>query len=348
MNKIRANGLNQIYFDKNISDFSNIAVGLVTRAISHSLRVAYVDVSGKASKFINFLENLSLSRNFVKKFHKLHLETFTFKEKYISKGIIPLVEFYNISYEMFWNSLKNFDLIIFDNATLDVISKYKIQNLLSEKENKTEIIFTFSKEKDFWEIHSNFDIVSSFVYNENSLLLSNKNITNIYGSGKGKTLYALGHMLRNFMMKEEVKFISFDKGSDYLGAGLFFYALKKWSNENSFYGTFDYVFTGLNRNLENNFRTENIGGDYREANEGLMLLNTTLRKQVPVVADELSKAISSNLLDIREVLGVLNLVENELVITGSKYIKKIDDISNRSIEVKGIKKNKEAKKGIDF
>ena len=97
MINLRTYGLNHIYFDENIEDFSNVAVGLIIRALGHGLKIAYIDCSNTASKFTNFLENLSLSNSFIKKFDRFLIDIYRFKsDKIMSKTILPLVEFTNI------------------------------------------------------------------------------------------------------------------------------------------------------------------------------------------------------------------------------------------------------------
>ena len=45
MTKTRTIGLNHIYLDTNIENYSNIAVGYILRALGHGLKVAYIDFS---------------------------------------------------------------------------------------------------------------------------------------------------------------------------------------------------------------------------------------------------------------------------------------------------------------
>ncbi len=350
----RANGLAHIYLDKSLDQFSNVAVGLLARATGAGLKVAYIDIQNTATRFTNFLENLCLNYTFPRRFDRLHIETFSFKEKNkIAKGIIPLVEFYNIDEKMFWNSLKSFDLIIFDNADLNIISKFSIISFLENKPIDTEVVFTLSDEKQFNEIKDYFDLIS--IYKNIPLqkgVIGTKNIFTITGNGKGKSTYSFGYLLRNFINKKDVKLIYFDKGGNFYGERTFFEALKKWSKENTLYGKFDYVGTGLPRFDGRTFRFDNLPEDIREAKEGLMLLKTALKKQTPVIAEELATTIKTRLLKIEDILPIINEVTHELVITGRYAPKEIIELSNKIIEVEDIKHYASngygVRKGIDF
>lgn len=353
MNTSRAEGLNHLYLDTKLEGFSNVAAGLLTRAVGHGLKVAYVDVLGKATKFTNFLENLSLSHSFVRRFDRFSIEIFTFKNnKKISKSILPNVEFYTIPEELLWSSLEKFDLVIFDNCSFDVVHKFSIVNFLDSKPSDLESVFVFSNKEEFDQIKDNFDLVSEYNYKLNPTIGTNKNIINVTGDGKGKSTYSFGFLIRRFIEKFNVKLIYFDKGGDFYGERFFFNSLKKWISENTLYGSFDYVATGLKRFDGKTFRFENVPEDIKEANEGLMLLRTSIKKQTPVIAEELNTTIKTGLLEKEKVLDVLKNVENELMITGRYSPKEVQDLSNLLVEVKEVKhyskKGYGVKKGVDF
>lgn len=353
MEGTRAFGLSHLYLDKQIEGFSNVSVGLLTRSIGHGLKVAYVDCDSKARKFTNFLENLSLSREFVKSLDRFWMDIFVFKgNNRVTKTFLPQVEFHTILEDMFWKSLNKYDLIVFDNASFEKISKFKIINFLNNKPNNLEVVFTFSEEKEFEEIKENFDLVTKYDYKENTLFGKNKNILNITGDGKGKSTYSFGYLIRNFINKEDVKLVYFDKGGNFYGERNFFKPLKKWSKTQNFYGSFDYVATGLERFDGKTFRFDNKPEDIKEAKEGLMLLKTSLKKQTPVIAEELNTTIKTGLLELDEVLEVLSNIKNQVVLTGRYSPKEFLDISNVIIEAKEIKhyvtKGNGVRKGIDF
>lgn len=348
----RTKGLTHAYLDKEIDSFSNLAVGLLIRAIGHNLRVAYIDTQGKATKFNNFLENLSLSYSFTKKFRRLSIDLYTFKaENKIQKSLIPQVEFYTIDEKMFYKGLTGYDLIIFDNIKENKVDKFKILNLINNKESETELVFIFSDEKEFNEIKDNADLISIYDYKKQQLFGS-KGILNLTGDGKGKSTYGFGYLIRSFINKKDVKLIYFDKGGDFYGEKHFFDALKKWSKENNMYGVFDYVSTGLTRFTGEKFRFENTPLDIKEAKEGLMLLKTSLKWQTPVIAEELNTTIKTGLLTLEEVLPILQNATNEMVITGRYSPKELQDISTTIVNVKEIKHYSKSgqgvRKGIDF
>lgn len=352
----RVVGLNHIYFDSDIEGFSNVATGLVVRALGSGLRVAYVDCSGgNAVRFSNFLENLCLSYSFVKMFPKFSMDIFSYTAlDKVSRTLIPHVEFVNIDKEMFWKSLVDYDLIVFDSVNFDVISKFKIMNFLSSNDIYTETAFVFDKKKDFDEISPQFDLISEFNYEKKaSGGLSNvKSILNVTGSGHGKSVYGFGFVIRSFILKKDVKLIYFDKGGDLYGEQRFFFALKKWAFENDLYGKFDFVSSGVSRFDKGGYREGITDKDISEAREGLMLLKTSLLKQTPVIADELNTMVSLGVLNIDEIMDVLSNVNHELVITGESSPKEILDISSVVVDVVSKKdylvSGKGYRKGIDF
>ena len=353
MINLRTYGLNHIYFDENIEDFSNVAVGLIIRALGHGLKIAYIDCSNTASKFTNFLENLSLSNSFIRKFDRFLIDIYRFKSDLImSKTILPLVEFTNIPHHMFWKEINSYDLVVFDKCYFKCIPKLKIINLLNNKPKKTEIIFVLQEKKEFDEIKSYFDLITHYKHTNKNTIISKSNILNITGNGKGKSTYCFGMIIRAYLNKDDVRLIYFDKGGDFYGERRFFDPLKKWAKENTLYGRFDYVATGCRRFDGSSFRFENSEEDKKEAKEGLMLLRTALKKQTPVIAEELNTTIKTNLLDKKEVLDVLKSVVNELIITGRYSPKEFLELSNQIIEAEEIKHYSKfghsVRKGIDF
>jgi len=354
MTNIRTLGLNHIYFDDQIEGYSNIAVGYILRALGHGLKIAYIDCNNSSSKFSNFIENLSLNYSFTKNFPKLSMDIFTFKPKdIVCRTLIPQVEFYNITKNMFWQNLSEYDLILFDNSNFDKISKYKIINLLKSKESNTEIVYIMDNLKDYKEIKSYFDFNCELTYKKNTNKSPNlKSILNITGDGRGKSFFGFGYLIRSFIQKKDVKLVYFDKEDNLYGEQKFFSALKKWSKEYDYYGNFDYVSTGKKRFNGATYRKKNKESDIQEAKEGLMLLKTSLLKQTPVIADELNSCINSKLLTTKEVLEVLEKVTHELIITGIKSPKKFQEISSLILRMKStkdyLKQNKGFRKGIDF
>ncbi|MFW6285714.1 MAG: cob(I)yrinic acid a,c-diamide adenosyltransferase [Nanoarchaeota archaeon] len=322
-----------IYYDNKIDGFSNIAVGSLIKAIGENLNIAYIDSSDKVNKINNFIENLSLSYNFRKNLNSFHVDIFNLKDdKKILQSIIPQVEFSAITYDMFWNSLKNYDILIFDNFDFKKIPLIKIKSILINKMPKTQILLCTKDKNAYEKIKENFNIKIICNYSTNKGLLIKKGLINIYGNCKGTSTYAIGYLLKNFILKKDVKLIYFDKGDDIYGDAIFFTQLKKWNIENRMYGRFDFVKTGIKRYQFGNFRQENITLDNKEAQDGLMLLSTALKKQSPVIADELNDVISKGIINEQDVIDVIKGIKNELIITGKTTPSKIKEMSQKLIE----------------
>ncbi len=336
MSQFKTSEISRIYYDKNIENFSSLGIGYLIRAMGEGKKVAFVSFENNAQKFINFIENLSLSYSFIKSLKRFQVDMYNYvDENKISKTIIPLVEFCNIADEMFWKSLLNYDLVIFDNFLLKEKNKIKLIATLKNRSPLTKIVLTIKNENDFIKLKDNFNksITCNYVKDQNTAL-TKKKIVNITGEGRGKSLFALGELIRNFIYKKSVKLIYFDKGDDIYGDAFFFSALKKWSKENNLYGSFDFVKTGIRRFDGRGFRIENIQLDSKEAKESLDLLKTSLKKQSPVVADELNTMIGKGILDLQDVLSVLREVNNELILTGKNSPKEILSLSSKVIELK--------------
>ena len=283
----RAIGLNQIYLDSEIDGFSNIGVGILIRSLGHGLKVCYVDVGGGCNRLTNLFENLSLSSNFVKnfKFFNCDFYNFTKNKNILSRSIIPLVEFSNINKNLFLNSLRNYDILIFENCNLEKFSKNEISNILNFKNEFSEIIFTFSDKNEYHEVKNLFNLKSKYNYKSQKNLFTNNKIIDITGNGRGKSLYSFGYIIKRFINKDDIKLIYFDKEDFYYGEMVFFKALKEWSKLNKYYGNFDFVITGMKRIFGLNYRSENIYDDYIEAEEAIKLLKTSVKKQSCIIAD---------------------------------------------------------------
>jgi ATP:corrinoid adenosyltransferase len=325
---------NLIYFDSNFETISNIAIGNLIRAIGNGKSIAYVN-SDKTVKFNNFLENLSLSYNFKKEFSMFQLDIFNFDKKKITKSLLPQVEFNSIDENFLWSQLTKYDIVIFDNFDLNKFSEFSFINHLNNKNPLQSVVLITKRKKDFTSLKQYFDEALLVKEKLQKTLLSNKNIISITGSGLGKSSYSFGHLVLNFIKKKDVKLIYFDKGN-FFGEMIFFQALKKWSKQNNLYGSFDFVATGVNRFYGNNYREESINEDRKEAKEALMLLKTAIKKQSPVVADELCTVINKGLLTIQEVCDVLKSVDNELLITGENLQKEIKDLTTIIINIEKV------------
>lgn len=344
MINIRAHGYSHLYLTTKDKEYSDLAIGLLMRSLGHNLKVAYIDSSGQARKFINFLENLSLSNNFVKSFNKLHLETFTFrKDKKILRSIIPLVEFHTINSDRFWKELKNFDVILFDTIDSNNLPLEKISGLIRNKAIETEIVCICNNEKDFTFLEEAVEFSYKISKTTKNALGGNKNINIYEGDLKSINLISHGHLIKHYLDKKDVKLISFDKENLKYGENTFFKALKQWDKVNRLYGSFDYVSTGVPHNGE---RKDLM----KESNEGLTLLTTALKKQTPIVAEQIGNIIKSDLIDSDKTKKLIEKTEKELVLTGEKFPEEISAIGANHLLVERNKKNRDLqlKKGLDM
>ncbi len=327
----QTNAKSTLYLDTQANDYSNLSAGFLVKAIGDGKRIAYVDTKDTSIKLTNFFENLSLSYSFIKSLNRFQLDIYKFKNNNkISKTIIPQVEFCNIDEEIFWNSLKNYNIIIFDNVDTKIIKKIKLISLLQSNQNMHIICIT-PNEIDYKELQENFNEKLKLNYIENNSLVKKKGLINVYGKGLGKSSYSIGYLIREFVNKKDVKLIYFDKGDDIYGDAFFFNSLKKWKKENNLYGNFDYVKTGIKRHVNNMYREGIHELDKIEAKDALMLLKTSLKKQTPVIADELNSILEKQIITIDEVLEILNSLNQELIINGTKSHKKILEISQKII-----------------
>lgn len=315
-----------IYYDENINDFSSLGAGLLATGLGQGAKIAYINSNPNAKKLTNFIENLNLNYTFVRNLNIKSMGIFVVKnEKIITKTLLPEVEYLNMTKEMFWKDLENFDLIIFDNFDLENYEKIKVISLLNNKNPKTQIIAITPNKNTFKEIKNNFNNSIICKNKKNNGLTKINGITTIYGKGEGKSIFAYGELLRGFLYKADVKLIYFNKIHDYYGDINFFKALKKWQTENSFYGTLDYVQTGTKINDDKDTKI-------KEAKEALMLLQTSLKKQSPVIADEILNLINSNILNNNEIIDILNNTKNQIILTGEEITTQIMNISENLLE----------------
>lgn len=322
-----------IYLDENIKDFSSLSAGLLIAGLGQGIKIAYINPNPNAKKLTNFIENLSLNYSFVRNLNIRMMGIFMPKSKeIITKTILPQVEYLNMTKDMFWKDLDNFEIIIFDNLNLEgenSFEKIKLISLLKNKNPKTQIIAITPEKKVFENLKSEFNNAIKCELQKNNGLTKIKGITTIYGSSQGKSIFAYGELLRGFLYKADVKLIYFNKPYDNYGDITFFKYLKKWQFENSFYGTFDYVQTGAKP-------TETQEKKVKEAKEALMLLKTSLKKQSPVIADEILNIINENLLTSEEINEVLRNTNNQVILTGDIITNEIKNISENLIEFKRI------------
>lgn len=69
-----------------------------------------------------------------------------------------------------------------------------------------------------------------------------------------------------------------------------------------------------------------------------MLFKTALKKQSPVIADEILNLIEENFLEIEEVINTLTNTKSQIILTGNKLEKNIENLTENIIEFIEIKK----------
>ena len=223
---------------------------------------------------------------------------------------------------------------------------------LENKNKNTEVVFAFSNKSELEEIKDKFDLISYYDYKNNNTS-NNFNLSyNITGNGKGKSTYSFGYLIRKFIEKKDVALLYFDKGGDFYSEREFFRSLEKFSEENRFYGRFNFFVSGNVRFDGKNFRFKNSNEDIVEAKRGLNLLKENLKEKEVIVLEELNSTISLKLLNLEEVIPILNSLKSEVMITGRYSPKDLVSISKCLVEVIEIehysKRGHLVRKGIDF
>lgn len=330
----RAFGKSHLYFDSTSENYSNVAAGYIARAAGQGLKTAYVDFSGKGRQISTFLENLSLSRDFVNSFEKLHIETYICQGSRIQMSNIPSVEFYTADEKVLMNNISSYEVVIVDNLDLSKVDWETIKDMMNRRSPYTEFICITKNKTDFNNFKEKFDQQIEF-NSQSTRTIVGKNITMLVGEGKGKSVWAYGRILREIMSKKDVRLIYFDKGGEYYSEKVFFKAIKKAQRKDQYhYGSFDYVTTGTWRiGYDSTFRDEHQEQDYKEAREALELLSTTVNKQNLVVADEALKAYTTGLLETEDFEKVLEKVKEPLLLTGNRTPSKLINYASEVIQV---------------
>lgn len=297
-------GLSHIYLDEKSQNFSNLALGYLVRATGANLKIAYVNYR-------------DYNQTLTHVFNNQNLEIYTYNH----------------------NELKNYDLIIFDNCTLELIDENTIKNLLQNKQENTEIIFIFSKKHEFETLVQYFDLASELRYSQNQK--GKQNLTNITGNGKGKSTWCFGYYLKNILEGKKTKLIYFDKG------GNFYSEMKFFKTKN-----FDFINYGTQRFEGKKFRFSNNEQDYEQAKKALNELKNIPNGNQTLIAEELNTTIKSNLLNEIQILDILTQTNNTILISGRYSTKNIQNLCATNIEVKEIKhyskKGFGVREGIDY
>ena len=348
MSNLRLEGINTAIIDKS-TQFSEILLGILMRASAHGYKIALVDTSNTATKLIQVLENFSLTKEFKQHFKKIHIETFSQTPKGISRGILPLVEFQTISQERMYQELYKFDIVLIDHPTSRFINNPKTLSFFKDKQEETEIIVSLEAQPD-QKFSTLFDQIVEQTISTQQSLISNKTI-NILSPQPFSELYAYGHLIKEFINKENVKYLAFDKGDLFYGEHLFFSAIKHWKKQHRLYGDFDYVATGLPRHTGPTLRNQSTPADRKEVEEGFMLLQTALKKQTPVVISNIDEALKHEILSEEEFYNNIEKANKEVLIPTDLLFNNLKSIAGKTITfstVKSPQKPIDLKKGINF
>lgn len=308
----RKQSMSHIYFDENIDKYSNVGLGLVIRALGAKMKVCYVDIQKNSYILNQFFLNLNYENFFY----------FNFED-------------------LIFSQLNDFNVIIFDNCIFEIFDKEQILNILKNKPENLEIIFTFSNRDQFNSIKESFDLISEYKYVKDSF--SDFGIFNITGNGKGKSTYLFGMLLRFLIEKNRVcQLIYFDKGGNFYSERFFFDKLKS--------ELFDLKISGTQRFDGIKFRFENLEQDFKEAKKGLQLFIDS--KSEVIFLDELNTTIKTGLLKKEEIFDALEEKEGLIVLSGRYSCDEIIEISDVLVEVIECKhyvyQGFGVRKGIDF
>ncbi len=336
-------GKNFFYLYEKILDYTDISVGIIIKSISLNEKVAYVDFKGNAKKLTNFFENLSLSKEFSKEHLRIKLDIYSNNNSHITKSILPMVEYQNLDRSAFFKNLvEDYDKIIFENIEGCDIDFELLMKFLKLKNEKTNVIFTSSCERFLNRISAQIDKISIIKTVCENSLISNKNVNYfLSNSCENRRLNSYGNVIRNFIDKVKVIYISFlEKGSD--EEKVFFWNLKIYSKNNPLYSNFDFIIFN-NRSLVSRKNLVNLE-DYEEY---LKLLITILKKNIyTVVIDNIYNLFVKNNVYFDEVLDLLKKVNTRICINSDKNTKKIYEMANKTIRYYDYNQIQEDKKSI--
>ena len=356
MIKKRLEGEINLIIDKENFTLQEIALGNIIRVMGHPFKIGVVSQNNEFSKITTFLENLCISNKFTRLYERLHLETFNILDNKIQRGILPEVEFQTIESKKLLNILYTFEFIIFLNPNLDFLNSDTFINFLKEKQDETEIIILSTNQLDS-KVKKYIDNIYNVKFKKNQNLVSNKNINLVINSPFSQT-FSYGYLIKKFIEKNNVKLVSFEKGDNIYGEFIFFEGIKKFKKDYQYYGEFDYVITGTPRIKENSLRVSNTYLDLKEGSEALMLAKTAIKKQSPVILDNIENGLKYNTINENDFIKIIESPLNEVIIP-FRYHENITDsifkISKNILEFEKIKKKEEKdkniiriKKGIDF
>ncbi len=170
-----------------------------------------------------------------------------------------------------------------------------------------------------------------------------KNCLHIYyGYGKGKTTSTIGLAIRALGAGKKVAIVQFDKGYDGNNEHYSERNVIRKLKETGY--DIDIYPTGCERmNSDGTFRFKNEENDFKEAKRGLEISRNLITegKQDLLVLDESIAAAAYNLISKKDVEDLISLFKKnrrfELVMTGHKLWKEIEDAADLITEMRKVK-----------
>jgi hypothetical protein len=318
-------GKNFFYLYERIEDFTHISTGILIKAISKNKKIAYIDFSQKPRKLTNFFENLALSKEF-QATYKIKLDIFTFETGKITKSILPIVEYLSINQDGFFREIQtDYDIIIFENFQSEFITTSELIQIIQNKNPKTNIIITSSKEEILKKTINYIDKVSIIKQICSNSLISSKNVEVVCANNQeNRQLNSLGEIIRNFVLKQETRYVSFlERNNDEEKS--FLANLKLFSKNQTLYPNFDFVIY-TNKNSNNN---KLINLELYE--DFLKIVITLLRKEGGVsIIDNLHNPFVQNNNIINETYKLLKEAKSKIKININRQDSHLLNLSTKT------------------
>lgn len=200
--------------------------------------------------------------------------------------------------------------------------------------------------------------IKTTIDNYAKLTPEEKNCLHIYyGYGKGKTTSAIGLAVRALGAGKKVAIVQFDKGYD--GSNEHYSERNVIRKLKEIGYEIDIFPTGCERmNKDGTFRFKNEDNDFKEAGRGLEISKKLIKEgnQDLLILDESIAAAAYNLISKSEVEELIALFRQnrrfELVMTGHKLWKEIEDAADLITEMRKVKHYFDngipAREGIEF
>ena len=325
--KIR--GENLFYLYSNNQTNIELSIGIILKAISKNQKVAFIDFQNDYIKLNSFFENLSLSKIF--KSENLKVDFFRFKNDMGIKSIISSVEYESFPKQKFFEKIKNYDYIIFQNLNFNNFSKDELRTFLISKNKNTFVIINSIKKEELEDLKKNIDRSYYLSCDKKNSLISNKNLYYIFSNQyELNYLISIGKIINNLIEKKEIRYIGFDL-FEIFDESDFFLNLKKFTQNSPMYNKFDFViFT--KKNLEDKKQ------NYYEYLKFLQIVNTSLLKNGDLIIFEIYNTIREENKEFSKFLEELEKTKSKIFLFSTNYTKKIFEMCFNSEKIFEIEK----------